>query len=296
MAASSQLEGWKGTDVSVRDIERELCRLRAAGGREGAPELRTSVMTHLAWVPEEWIPAATDVIAGLAERHPSRLILLTPEPDAADGLDAEVSLTCFRLPGLQGHVCCETIALRLRGRRVVAPASIVLPLLISDLPVFLRWRGQPPFEAPAFEQLTDVADRLVVDSREWDELPAAYSELGACFERAAVSDIAWARTHPWRLALAALWPEIAGARELRIAGPPAEALLLAGWLRARLRREVELVREESEEVEAVAVDGEPLARPRVDPVTPSDLLSAELDRFVRDPIYEESVRALALKR
>ena len=52
-------------------------RLHGAGA---APRLRTSVMTHIAWVPERWVEAATGMPAGLAERHPSRTILLFPRP------------------------------------------------------------------------------------------------------------------------------------------------------------------------------------------------------------------------
>jgi hypothetical protein len=51
----------------------------------GAPYQRTSVMTHTAWVPEEWVEAAEDVLGGLAERHPSRTIVLFPHPQENDG-------------------------------------------------------------------------------------------------------------------------------------------------------------------------------------------------------------------
>ncbi len=51
--------------------------------------------------------------------------------------------------------CSEVIELSLRGNRSLAPASIVLPLAISDLPVFLRWRGEPPFGETQWEQLVD---------------------------------------------------------------------------------------------------------------------------------------------
>ena len=54
------------------------CVAALAHRRRGAPDLRTSVMTHIAWVPEEWVEAAEDVLAGLAERHPSRTIVLLP--------------------------------------------------------------------------------------------------------------------------------------------------------------------------------------------------------------------------
>ena len=134
--------------ATVGEIERELAELRSEAEHDGAPFLRTSVLTHLAWVPGEWEQAALDTLEGLAERHPSRVILLLPAPDAEDGLDADVSLRCFPLPGGDReaqHVCSEMMNLRLRGRRVCASASVVAPLVITDLPVFLRWRGRPPF-------------------------------------------------------------------------------------------------------------------------------------------------------
>ena len=83
----------------------------------------------------------------MAERHPSRTLLLVPRPDdEPTGIDAELSIRCF--PIGDRAVCGEVIELTLRGNRAAAPASIVLPLLISDLPVFCRWRGEPPFGSP----------------------------------------------------------------------------------------------------------------------------------------------------
>ena len=183
------------------------------------------------------------------------------------------------------------IELRLRGKPAHVPRSVVEPLLISDLPTFCRWRGLPPWGAPELEQLVDVCDRLVVDSSEWRGLPAAYRELEALFDRTAVSDIAWGRSVAWRARLAALWPGIRRAERLSVTGPKADALLLAGWLRSRLRRDVKLSHRSSAELERVAVDGEPVSAPRGGAPSQSDLLSAELDAFARDPVYEAAVRA-----
>jgi len=281
---SALVEDWSGEDTSIAEIERELGRLREASTVTGGANMRTSVMTHCAWVPPRWLDAAEQTLAGLAERHPSRTLLLVPLPDEADGIDADVALRCFRAG--DRHVCSEVIELRLRGNRVQAPASIVLPLLISDLPVFCRWRGEPPFGEAPWEQLVELADRVVVDSSEWDEL--RYDELSRAFDLAAVSDIAWARLLPWRAALAQRWPEIAE-QEVRIAGPRAEAALLRGWLTARLNRTIRPVVEADEL--AVRLGGEELRPPTYDRPSPSDLLSDELDRFARDRIYEEAAAA-----
>jgi Glucose-6-phosphate dehydrogenase subunit len=289
VTTAEQLEEWSGEDVSIGAIERQLSRLRTASGMGG--QLRTSVMTHVAWVPGEWKQAALDTLAGLAERHPSRAILLLPDPKGDDRLDAEVSLQCFPLPGQERHVCSEVIVLHLRGAMTRSPASIVQPLLITSLPFFLRWRGRPPFEEDYYEELVDIVDRLIVDSAEWDDVPAAYRSLAVCFDRTAVSDIAWSRTLPWRRSLSARWPGIADVRELAVTGPRADAELLAGWLRSRLDREVRLVHEPAEGVERVALDGEELEQPAAGPRDASDLLSEELDRFARDPVYEAAAAA-----
>jgi hypothetical protein len=182
--------------TSIRQIEREVTARRIAPGSD-APYQRTSVMTHTAWVPPEWVEAAEDVLAGLAERHPSRTIVLFPQPDQRDGLDADVDVEVHPV-GADRYICTETIRVRLNGPRAQAPASVVQPLLLPDLPVFLRWRGVPPYGDPAFEGLIDVVDRLIVDSTEWDDLPAPYAGLAEVFDRVVVSDIAWARTSRWR--------------------------------------------------------------------------------------------------
>jgi glucose-6-phosphate dehydrogenase assembly protein OpcA len=275
---------WSGEDVGVEDVVRALCRLREESAHESeGPDLRTSVMTHLAWVPQEWEEVAVETLAGLGERHPSRGILLFPEPGAADGMDAKVSMLAFPLREQRRHIAAEVIELRLRGLSSRAAASIVNPLLVPGLPVFLRWRGRPPFGEHEADELIDVTDRLIYDSKEWPDAPGAYAELPV--EQTACSDIAWRRTEPWRGTLAGLWPEIGDLRRLSVRGPIAEASLLAGWLRSRLDRDVELEHNEADELTAIAVDGE-LCAPPHERETGSDLLSAELDEFGRDPVYE----------
>jgi hypothetical protein len=285
-------DDWTGEDVTIAQIERELARLRdeSSTGRS-QPNMRTSVMTHIAWVPPEWQHAAEETLAGMAERHPSRTLLLVPRPELEDGLDALVSVRCFPLG--DRAICGEVIELTLRGSRAEAPASIVLPLLISDLPVFCRWRGRPEWGAPSFEQLVEVIDRLVVDTTEWPDVPADYADLGELFDRVAVSDIAWDRTERWRGLLASLWPGIAEVKSVRVHGTRAQAHLLRGWLVSRLGHEVELELDERERLEGIDLDGNPAPFPPGKPPNPSDVLSAQLDRFTRDRVYEAAARAAA---
>jgi glucose-6-phosphate dehydrogenase assembly protein OpcA len=269
---------WSGENVGVAEVERALCELREESTHDDrGPDLRTSVMTHIAWVPAEWQEAALETLEGLAERHPSRAILLFPAPEEPDGLDAKAIVLAYATPGARRHIAAEVVELTLRGGRRRVPASIVTSLLVPDLPVFVRWRGRPPFGAQELEQLVDLADRLVVDSGEWPDVPEAYAELAALFDRVACSDIAWRRTLAVRRALAARWPAIAEQREVNVSAPPAEAALLRGWLGSRLGREINVVSADDAEL-------------RVEEQAASDLLSAELDELGRDPVYEDAVR------
>jgi glucose-6-phosphate dehydrogenase assembly protein OpcA len=275
----------------VSEVEQQLAELRREEAADGTPDLRTSVMTHVVWAPPKWAGVAMKTLAGLEERHPSRTILLFPEPQRRDSIETTVSMRCFTLAGLSHEVCSEVIELRLGGNRSQAPASIVQPLLIADLPTFCRWRGEPAWGSTELEQLTGVCDRLVVDSSEWRGLPGSYAELAGLFDRIVVSDIAWGRTREWRGRIAELWPDVKRAERLAVTGPKADALLLAGWLRSRLKRDVALAHRPAKAVSRIAVDGTRVGPPRAVPASASDLLSEELDAFTRDPIYEAAVAA-----
>jgi hypothetical protein len=270
--ASVAIEAWADDCATIEEIEDALAELRLRVGHGGAPDLRTSVLTHMAWVPQEWQAAATETLAGLGEQHPSRTLLLFPQPEEGDRLAARVFLECHPIEGESRQLCNEVVELGLGGPRAEAPASVAMPLLLPDLPVFLRWRGRPAFRTEQFQQMLAIVDRLIVDSAEWPDVPGAYAELEELFETAAVSDIAWRRTLPSREALARGWPDVPD----RIAGPPAETALLAGWLRSRAGVDVE--RMPADDI------------PHGEELRPSDLLSEELDVFERDPVYEDAAK------
>lgn len=283
---------WFGEDICLADVDTALAQLRTEASAD-RPSMRTSVMTHIAWVPPRWVERARAALEGMAELHPSRTILLFPEPHADDNrIDARAEVERWEVPDTDRGLVTEVVELTLRGARAKAPASIVEPLLISDLPVFLRWRGEPSWGSPELDQLVDVTDRLIVDSIEWDDVPGPYPRLAELFPRCAASDIAWARTSRWRSHLSTLWPAIADVRTVRVRGTIAQGWLLCGWLRSRLGRDdIALEHDRADQLEAVALDGEAVPLPPGDPPSQSDLLSEELERFTPDPVYEAAVLA-----
>ena len=81
-------------------------------------------------------------------------------------------------------------------------------------------------------------------------------------------------------------------RTIRVTGTEAQAQLLAGWLRSRLGRDdIAVEHVEAERLQGIDLDGEPAPFPPGDPPQPSDVLSNELDIFMRDPVYEAAAIA-----
>ena len=200
--ASVAIEAWADDCATIEEIEDALADLRLRVGHRGVPDLRTSVLTHLARVPQEWQTAATETLAGLGEQHPSRTLLLFPEPGEGDRLAARVFLECHPLEGDGRQLCNEVVELRLGGSRPrLRPAS---RCRCCSRSAGVHPLARPtPFRTEQFRQMIEIVDRLIVDSAEWPDVPGAYAELEDVFEAAAVSDIAWRRTLPWREALAA---------------------------------------------------------------------------------------------
>jgi glucose-6-phosphate dehydrogenase assembly protein OpcA len=273
-------------NVAVAEIERRLDALE-----EREAEQRTTVLTHMVWAPAEWARAVERVMEGLGARVPSRTLILHPDPIVgADRIDARIQHHCF--PEVGESICAEVVHLWLRGRTARVPGSVVVSLLLPDLPAFLRWRGKPPFGKPEFEELVEVADRLIVDSCEWQGHPGALRRIAEVFDRVTVSDLAWARTLRWRAGLADLWPDIRQARSLHVTGPKAEALLLGGWLRSRLRKQLTVRHTEARLIRRVEVDGRSVRPAHLPAASASDLLSEQLEVFGRDRVYEAAVRAV----
>jgi len=121
----------------------------------------------------------------------------------------------------------------------------VLPLLVSDLPVFSWWSGDLPGDLHLLSDVLDASDRFVVDSTRFSDAQSGLPCLASLVQHTAtaVSDLSWARLISWRQLIAqsfdspGLRPYLDGLTAVdieHVAGSTAQALLLVGWLAARL--------------------------------------------------------------
>ena len=265
---------WEQPNTSVRAIAGHLSSLwdvppSLDGGdalvpEKGLPHSRASVLNLIVTVVDSM--AADRVVRtlmGLGVRHPSRAIVLVPEQRAADHpLDARISTHCHDAPGGGDRVCYEEVVLTVRGEAADHLSGIVAPLLIHDLPTHVWWPGDPPFTDPVFDQLVELADRIIVDSSDFTDLLSGLRRLSTLRRRSGVGDLSWQRLAWWQELTAQFFdaprfrrylPNLSGLR-IRyavsasaaprqdekddiapgVAAPMAQTLLYAGWIATRL--------------------------------------------------------------
>ena len=246
---------WGAQATSIDALERELGRLRRAAvahARERGQTLARASVLNLVVYSEREVHArrAAGTVADLALRHPSRAIVLLGDRDR-DGIVASVQLHCH-VPQSDGAqpVLYEQILARVRGDFDERVASVVIPLLVPDLPVFLWWTGTPPSDARHLDDLVTLADRFIIDSADFARADRTLPEIARLARhRVAITDLNWARLTHWRELIAQFFdvpawrPFLDGITGIRVGFAvdmdgrdihPSQALLLLGWLASRL--------------------------------------------------------------
>ena len=173
---------------------------------------RTSVLNLVVLAGDELAArrcAAT--IAGTAGHRPSRsLILSEVDGSGPAGLEARVeglSLSVATGDG-RAETSAETVRVTAHGETGRHLASIIVPLLVHDLPVALWWPADPPFGSRRAERLLPIADLLIVDGSSWSGDGLGFvAELAVLAEERGVVVVDWAllRQARWREALASVY-------------------------------------------------------------------------------------------
>jgi len=228
------LGSWAADGVTVGEVERALTDLRR---HEQQAAVRTGVLTLGCVVPDQaTADQALETVAELGPRRPARtLIVITDEDESAAGIDATASVEVVEIDGRA--VCHELVVLRVRGRARYHVDSIIRPLTLPDLPVFI-W---VPAEVPTLgDPMLGICDRLLVDTRAVADPEKALPQVMKLMRQVPVTDLSWVRLAPWRQLLSGLFqgrtnqPFLKGVDHASVAGNFAPRHMMAGWISARI--------------------------------------------------------------
>lgn len=253
MAQALDSEGrelsWTGRSVDIDRIEAELTKLRylTAGDADAGESLaiRTSLANMVVLAEDDETAAqASRVIEDLAAHHPSRALIVIARPSEDESrIDTSLAAHCHLAPGLDQHVCCEEVTLHVSGRAAFHLHSIIVPLLIPDLPVVVWWTGPLPAESHLIEELCGLADHFVVDSSRFTDLGdlSRMREVAALHD-CAIGDLNYERLRSWRDLVErhtgagglGEWISSVKSAEIRFTQQakqtPAQAILFLAWL------------------------------------------------------------------
>jgi glucose-6-phosphate dehydrogenase assembly protein OpcA len=254
--------------VRMENVEEELAllwKISADNMRVAQnTNVRTSVLNLVICAPDiESAKRASTLLRNLSSTHLARVtvLILDRDTDTPTTINTWITLRCFSvISDLMRH-CFEQTTMLATGEVVRSISNILQPLLKPHLPVYLWWIGDPPDNDTIFNSLVQLSDRVIVDSTSFfnpEQDIHTLALLRQAAPDAALSDLNWGRLTPWRQLIIQFFdvteyrPFLAGISSIEIehaAAPlatptlsesgdvspnPACALLLAGWLKARL--------------------------------------------------------------
>ena len=259
---AQQLKATRSTLKTVPEIERVLGGIWAsarqpAGLGEHHVAARSSVLNLVVLAGDrQSAERCAATIGGTASHHPSRSLILSEiDEKGPAGLEARIDVLSMASSDGRAQTGAETIHVTTHGETGRHLASIIVPLLVHDLPVALWWPSDPSFGSRRAERLLPLADRLIVDGAAWSgnglDLLAQMAEL-AGDRRIVVADWALLRQDRWREALASVYdlpdlrPHLGAVRSIQVEyaspepGDPAgrtnvvRPLYHVAWLASRL--------------------------------------------------------------
>jgi len=288
----------------IARLDRELREIwKAQGDLTRVCTMNIEVVAPSRELLERYTAVVDDVTASI----PARAILASLEPDAPNAIEGEVSAVCF--PEGAKKICSERIVLRAAGQNAAGAASAIEAFLVPELPTALVWLGRVHTDDPVFQDLSNDANRIILDSTYTSIANIVHVAKWARVQPNAprIADLAWTRISMWQELLARFFDaaetrplaEHVTKLSLKQAGVHGERLgpepaLVLGWIATRLgwktSRLGHTVRFKRPDGATVAV--ELGAVPKPDGVAPSTLASltieaAEGDLSLRGTIERE---------
>jgi glucose-6-phosphate dehydrogenase assembly protein OpcA len=231
---------WRERDTTPGAVESALREMFVQRHKEERAYVPARVMNLVVIVDADFRGEIENRLQRVGRYHPSRLVLCAVESGRRK-LDAWATIGTEDAPQ-SGEIAVgrERVELLLGERHLAKLDAIVDPLVVSDLATMV-WA--PHGHADAVDVLRRLAQIVLIDSLEAQDMPSALDRADSLSKDLYVVDLAWLRSTPWRERVAAAFDSPRRRPELKaISGVTvrhredslASAVLFCGWLGSRL--------------------------------------------------------------
>ena len=241
--------------TSISQTLPTLARLHEQAARQAASEgAELNAQMLLATIvarypgPTSWADIEAET-APVVTAYPSRVIALVNDPDTAQTPEpVRVGLLAAQRSSGAAAIRGELLTAALQGRAFEEGAAIAASWSASGIPTVIWWNGPAVTGDHLFEDMLDIADRILVDSSTMTDPPDDFEILNDVVRgshHARITDALWLRLLAWRQAFAQAFDQPAAridlehVRSVELAvqqspGGHAAGLLLVSWLASRL--------------------------------------------------------------
>jgi glucose-6-phosphate dehydrogenase assembly protein OpcA len=248
---------WEAEDTDLETVMAHMRELHRAvtehdAGDQDHPHPRNCVLNLVVGLDDKHRVTACDkLVAGLATSHPLRAILVHLHGGGGPGmLDAQITTEAHKL--VSGFpVQREQVLLHVRGEASHHLSSLILPLLVDDVPTYLWWSGRHRLSEAVVQDAISFSDVLVVDSARFEHPIDELLELAQLVTDpdapVGVADFRWGRLRPWQDAISHFFGPagrrelLSGLREVTVEAAGTRpndrvgGALLFGWMASALR-------------------------------------------------------------
>lgn len=184
--------------IPPSEIQSELTRIWDS--LQGTNKMRASLFNLIFYLPKtERTPYLLTVAQKVIEKFPSRIIFITADKDTKeDILQTRVSV----IPAMQGEsdIACDRIEIDVSKNNESKVPFLILPHILTDLPVYLIWAEDTTLDNPLLPKLEKLASRLIFDSECAEKLSLFAQKLLKFYESSNcdIADLNWGRMESWR--------------------------------------------------------------------------------------------------
>lgn len=234
-------------EIQIADISTELQRQWEE--QEAKNQIRASLFNLIIYSHDvqnaEYLKNFAEAII---EKFPCRIMFIQVDQDPSHNY-LRVSVSNVVTSKGEVTIACDKINIEVSVSQLKRVPYIILPHLLSDLPIYLLWGQDPSKENEILPHLHKYAKRLIFDSESAQELPEFSKMILKLMEKWKIefADIHWIATKGWRDALTRIFDteeKISQLHDAKImtihytaansVHPDIQAIYLQAWIGAQM--------------------------------------------------------------